>query len=285
MKLAIVTDIHHGKPSHTKRGDTAMDQMAQFAVRVRCEAPDMVLDLGDRITDADATTDRVLMAEVSDAFSSIDVPVHHICGNHDRYHLSVAENAEIMGQPMASEVIDAGPWQILLWRAEAKITWSETYRGFDLPEADYLWLAHHIAAAEKPTLILSHVPVSGHAQIGNYYFQENPDLSTYPQSPRVRQALGQARVPVVWLAGHVHWNSVTQIDGMFHLTQQSLTESFTTGGEPAGAWATLDLGSEVTWTVQGKDSFACTLPTHTQRWVPPLRPFSRGRPQQGASAK
>ena len=280
MKVAIVTDIHHGKPSHTKRGDTAMDQMAQFEEWVRGEKPDMVIDLGDRINDKDAATDRVLMSDVNDAFSSFNVPVHNISGNHDRYHLSVAENAEIMEQPMMSEVIDTGSWQIFLWRAETKITWSETHRGFDLPESDYLWLAHQIAAAEKPTLVLSHVPVSGHSQIGNYYFQENQDLSTYPQNFRVRQPLSLTRVPIVWLSGHVHRNTVTQIDGIFHLTQQSLTESFTTGGEPAGAWAALELASEVSWTVKGLDPLACILPLHTKRWVPPLQPFSHGRPQQ-----
>ena len=57
------------------------------------------------------------MREVSDAFSAIDAPIYHVCGNHDRYHLSVEDNAEILGQPMASEVIDAGEWQIALWRA------------------------------------------------------------------------------------------------------------------------------------------------------------------------
>lgn len=279
MKLAIISDIHHGAPSHTKRGDTALELMDRFTGFVRTEAPDMVLDLGDRITDADHTTDLRLMQGVAEAFSPVEVPVHHICGNHDRHHLSVAENAEIMGQMLASEIIDAGPWQIALWRAEAKITWSEEHRGFDLPEADFLWLAHQIAAAEKPTLVVSHVPVSGDSQIGNYYFQESPSFATYPQAPRVRAALAQARVPVICLAGHVHWNTVTQIDGIAHITQQSLTESFTTGGEPAGAFGTLDLGPEVSWEVFGRDPISCRLPVRSQRWVPPLTPFGRRPPE------
>lgn len=279
MRLAVVTDIHHGKRSRTKRGDMAMAELALFVDCVQREKPDMVLDLGDRITDADHATDRILMAEVADAFSGIDAPIVHICGNHDRYHLSVEENAELMGQSMASEVIDAGAWQILVWRAEAKITWSETNRGFALPETDYLWLAQKISEAQKPSLVISHVPISGHSQIGNYYFQENPDLAVYPEALRVRQALSLARVPVAWLAGHVHWNSVTQIDGIFHLTQQSLTESFTTGHQPAGAWGTVDLGAEIHWAVHGMDPIACTLPVSAQRWVPPTMPFDK-RPAQ-----
>ena len=49
-------------------------------------------------------------------------------------------------------------------------------------------------------------------------------------------------VPVVWLAGHVHWNTVTLVDGIPHVTLQSLTETFTTHPEPAAAWGLLELG-------------------------------------------
>ena len=280
MKIAIVTDIHHGKPQHTKRGDTALQEMTRFCDFVRGETPDLVLDLGDRITDADHATDLKLTQEVADAFGSISVPTYHVSGNHDLYHLSATENAAILGQSEASEVVDLGDWQLLVWRADAKITWSEAFRGFALPEPDLLWLSHQIAGAQKPTLVVSHVPVSSHAQTGNYYFQENPALAGYPESPRVRAALAQAKVPVVCLAGHVHWNTVTQVDGIAHLTQQSLTESFTTGGEPAGAMGSLVLGQDVYWRVAGRDPFECRLNPGANRWTPPLAAFTKKRPIQ-----
>ncbi len=276
MKIAIVADIHHGKPHHTKRGDRALDLMARFVDFVRAEMPDLVLDLGDRITDEDRETDLRLTREVADAFAAIEAPAYHVYGNHDRYFLSAEDNADILGQSMASQVIDAGPWQISLWRAESKITWNQTRRGFILPEADFLWLSGMIAMAEKPTLIGSHVPVSGYAQIGNYYFQANPDLAGYPEAPRVRATLSQARVPVVWLAGHVHWNTLAQIDGIYHLTQQSLTESFTTG-EPAAAWGSMEVNSEVHWKVHGLDPFEARISPKAHRWTPVLPPFDRQR--------
>ena len=276
MKIAIIADIHHGKSHHTKRGDVALALMDEFATFVRSNSPDIVLDLGDRISDEDKETDLKLMREVADALSAIDAPIYHVCGNHDRYHLSVEDNAEILGQPMTSEVIDAGEWQIALWRAEANITWTETWRGFKLPEQDFLWLSRTVASAEKPTLIVSHVPVSSYSQVGNYYFQENPDLAGYPESPRIRSALSQARVPVISLAGHVHWNTIAQIDGVYHLTQQSLTESFTTG-VPAAAWGIMDLHSDVHWKVHGLDPFEAIISPRAHRWTPHLAPFASKR--------
>ncbi|MDF1716222.1 MAG: metallophosphoesterase [Antarcticimicrobium sp.] len=272
-RIAIVTDIHHGAPSHTKRGDTALALLADFVAWANAEAPDLVLDLGDRITDADAETDARLQREVADVLAGLDAPLQHICGNHDRDHMSVAENAEILGAPLDHEMIDLGDWQLALWRADARIDRSGPQIGFNLPEADLLWLSRMAQNADKPTLVASHVPVSGHAQLGNYYFQRNETVSTYPQADRARKALAQARVPLACIAGHVHWNTLTTIDGIPHLTQQSLTESFTTAGEPARAWGMVELGPQIHWQVFGDDPFEARVTPTAMRWTPPLRPF------------
>lgn len=273
LRIAIIADIHHGAPSHTKRGDTALDLMARFADWTNDTAPDLVLDLGDRISDIDQATDLRLEAEVAEAFRAIKAPVYHICGNHDRDHLSVAQNEEILGQSLQNEILDMGDWQIALWRADSKISGTEHHRGFNLLPEDVIWLARMMQTAAKPTLIASHVPVSGHSQIGNYYFQASPGYSTYPQAPRARAALAQARVPVVCLAGHVHWNTVTQVDGIPHLTQQSLTESFSTQGAPAESWGLLTLTDTAHWQVWGRDPFEARVTPRANRWTPPMEPF------------
>ena len=275
MRIAIITDIHHGAPSLTKRGDTALELLEHFTAFVAAEAPDLVLDLGDRISDVDAETDLRLEREVADALSGLAAPIHHICGNHDRDHLSVAQNAEVLGQSLVHEVLDLGDWSLALWRADAKIHRGAERRGFHLPEPDLVWLAQTVAGAEKPMLVASHVPVSGHGQIGNYYFENNPDVSRYPQSDRARAVLATSPMPLVALAGHVHWNTLTQGDGVTHLTQQSLTESFTTGGAPAAAWGMLELGREVHWQVHGRDPFEARFTPSARRWTPPLPPFSQ----------
>jgi len=273
LRIAIVADIHHGAPSLTKRSDAALALMSEFATFVKAEQPDLVLDLGDRISDVDHKTDLKLEQEVADVFASINTPVHHVCGNHDRDHLSVADNENLLGQKLANEVLQLGDWNVALWRADTKITRSPEQHGFHLPETDLLWLAQMVQAAERPTLVVSHVPVSGHSQIGNYYFQRNPGSATYPEAERARAALAQARHPMVCLAGHVHWNTATCVDGIWHLTQQSLSESFTTQGAPARAWGMLELADSVQWKVFGADPFAATLTPNAGRWTPPMDPF------------
>lgn len=272
LRLAFVADIHHGENSFTKMGSQALPLMAEFRRFVAETKPDAVIDLGDRISDRDAATDLQLEQEVAEAFAPIAAPRFHLCGNHDRDHLSVAENEAILGLPLGHRTVDLGDWRLVFWAADSKI---QRPGGFTLREADLLWLAATVSAADRPLAVISHVPVSGHAQTGNYYFERNPELSTYPGAERARAVLRQARVPVVCLSGHVHWNTLTTVDGIPHLTLQSLTESFTTMPEPAGAWALLELDDSIAWTVFGKDPFAVRLAASetSRRWMTPLQPF------------
>lgn len=271
-RICIVTDIHHGKPSFSKAGPAALGLMEEFRRFVDEARPDVVLDLGDRISDESRQTDLVLEREVAEAFAPIAAPRFHLDGNHDRDHLDVADNDAILGRTAGHETVDVGDWRLVVWRAEARL---HRPSGFLLADPDLAWLEATIAAADRPLAIVSHVPVSGHSQVGNYWFQNNARFSTYPQAERVRAVLRTARVPVLWISGHVHWNTLTMVDGIAHITLQSLTETFTTAGEPAGAFALLELADDVLWRVHGRDGFQWSTRTQAlaRRWLAPLPDF------------
>lgn len=272
IRLCLVTDIHHGKPSFTKAGPAALGLMEEFRRFVAETRPDAVLDLGDRISDEARNSDLVLEQEIAEAFAPIAAPRFHIDGNHDRDHLDVADNDRILGRSAHHETVDLGDWRLVLWRADAKL---HRPAGFALVEADLIWLARIVRAADRPLVIVSHVPVSGHSQVGNYWFENNPLYATYPSADRIRAVLRQARVPVIWFSGHVHWNTLTAVDGIAHITLQSLTETFTTDGEPAGAFALLELSDRVLWRVHGRDPFewSASRADLARRWMTPLPDF------------
>lgn len=277
IRIAVVADIHHGADHMTKLGSTALPLLAEFRRFVAEARPDAVVDLGDRISDRDREHDLVLEREVAEAFRPIAVPRFHLCGNHDRDYLDVADNEAVLGQDLGNSVVDIGGWRLVLWRADSRIRRParDGVQGFVLAESDLLWLAGVVRQADRPLAILSHVPISGHAQTGNYYFERNPAASTYPGAERARAVLRMARVPVVCIAGHVHWNTLAVVDGIPHITLQSLTESFTTHPGPAGAWALLELDDAIGWQVFGNDPFAQRLDANAtmRRWITPLPPF------------
>lgn len=270
--IAIVTDIHHGQDGFSKKASIALDIFPDFARFANDAKPDLVLDLGDRISDENEATDLRLEREVADAFKAVEAPIRHICGNHDVDFITPAQNTEIFGQEMVSEALDLGDWRLLIWRADAK-----NYKGlgFALPEHDLLWLATQIARADRPIAVFSHVPLSDHDVRANYWFSQNPKSATYPNSHRIRAILESARVPVVCFSGHVHWNTLNRINGIPYATLQSLTESFTTPGEPARAWTLLELDENIALETFGNDAVQWRLPREqtTNRWIAPVPPF------------
>lgn len=153
-------------PAH--RCETALQQLGDFVNWTNVEKPDLVLDLGDRISNTDREKDLHLQREVANVFARLDAPIQHFCGNHDRDNLSAEDNAALLGSDAGHAVIDLGAWQIALWRADTKFRLDPKDPGFTLSDADLDWIATMAQRAVKPTLVASHVSFSGHSQIGNH---------------------------------------------------------------------------------------------------------------------
>lgn len=270
IRIAIVTDIHHGPASHTKAADwQAIPALERFIAHAIDSGADLVLDLGDHISDTTTDSDRRHAAEVAAAFKRFPGPVHHIVGNHDVVNLSVADNEAIFGQSLASKVVDLGPARLIVW--QPGVSFSETV-GFPPTGAAIDWLVTALAQSDKPAIIASHVPVAAQSQIGNHYFERRPHLATYPDHEAIRTALEASGRAALWLSGHVHRNTVVGIRGVQHVTIQSLSERSTTLPDTAGAFADVVIdGDTVTVEVHGKDPFYARLPfqpSGTRNWLP-----------------
>ncbi|GLQ58101.1 metallophosphoesterase family protein [Devosia nitrariae] len=276
-RIAFIADIHHGEDVLTKKSSQALQLFAQFAEFVAAEQPDLVIDLGDRIADRSHDTDLMLEHEVAAAFASIRVPIRHLCGNHDRDFLSVAENEAILDQSMGHEVVDLGSWQVLVWRADTRIHRLPEGDTFRLADGDLDWLADHVRQAVKPTLVVSHVPLSGQSQRSNYYFHANYGISIYPELEPIQAALREARMPMICVSGHVHWNSLTIVDAIPHVTLQSLSESWPHPPKAAKAWGLLKLSETIDWTAFGRQRFQFSLNAMStaERGLAPHPPFGR----------
>lgn len=272
IRLAVIADIHHGRDTFTKKGSAAMPLLDQFIAQANEGAFDAVIELGDRISDEDPETDRGLQEAVAARFARLTIPRHHVAGNHDRAMLSLRENAALLDAPLESRTLDIGGLRIVFWQPDVSLT---PARGFHLVDGDLEQLRSLLGRDERPTLLVSHVPLSGHAQTGNYYFEHNPGHATYAEIDAIRRVIAAAPCPVVALAGHVHWNTLTIVDGTPHFTLQSLTEAFTTGSA-SGCTAVLEIDNDVLrWSVSGLDPFAASLPWRNKKsqWTRPVGPF------------
>jgi 3',5'-cyclic-AMP phosphodiesterase len=277
-RIAIITDIHADRQHGTKQGDRALGLLEDFVEHINNLAgqdrPDLVLDLGDRISDLNPETDRRTLERVAEIFSRLRVPRVHLLGNHDLVHLSREENADILETSTEHHVLELAGWRLLLWYPNACLN----EHGFQFDPADLEWLETNLRdvtspsanshSANLPSAVFSHAPYSGASMLGNHYFEPMPQYAGYKSTLELRSILERHTVSLC-LTGHVHWNSLCTIDGIAHITVQSLTERFTTHPEPANAWAMLELGQRIKLEVYGRDPFRLELPIRRagQRWL------------------
>jgi 3',5'-cyclic-AMP phosphodiesterase len=283
LKLAIVTDIHHGPDKLTKIGSAAVPLLRDFADFTREYQPHFIAELGDRISDIDATADRGQLQQIAGQFADLPAPHWHLMGNHDQVHLSIADNGEVLGQSMVHHSIDIAGRHLVFWQLDSRIHHPQ---GF-LPKGEDLdWLAADLAATNLPAIIFTHVPLDGGSLQSNYYFDNNQRFGGLPHHREIQALLRQAGNVILCVAGHVHWNNVNLIDGIPHITVQSLCESFTTEGVAAGAWATIEVDHEVRWRTHGQDAIALTVPVRglNAHWRQPLPGFEEFRQQQSIPA-
>ncbi len=274
LHLALVTDIHNGRRSLTKLGPMAVPLLEGFVEFVATEPPDLVIELGDRVTDTSYEADRSALEEVAEVFAALTTPRVHLLGNHDLVHLSVDDNRQCLGQNFESTSFDIKGWHLVLWQADVRM---DAEHEPAVTDDDLAWLESDLAATDLPAIVLSHVPTDGASMTGNYYFQDNPQYATYRNVGAAQRIVSEAGNVALCVAGHVHWNNISRIDGVPYVSLQSLTESFTTQGDASNGWTTMELDHQLRWCGHGRDPIevVVNLGGPDRRWTPPLPPFAK----------
>jgi 3',5'-cyclic-AMP phosphodiesterase len=233
LRLGIVTDIHDGQDSATLRGSTAPEALRRCLDALRAWEPDLLVDLGDRLTDEAPDVDLQRLHTLAAAFAASGMRREHLRGNHDVLPLEVQE--ELLGGPVTSRSLDLGGWHL---------AFLDTYDGSIggvLSDATLAWFEADLAATPLPTIVFSHQPLDGRPLIGNPSFEVEYAAHAHPRGhERARQimaATGRVRLAV---NGHAHWNHEVVVAGVPHVTVQSLSARTATGHE-TGSYAILEL--------------------------------------------
>ncbi|MCB0992291.1 MAG: metallophosphoesterase [Acidimicrobiales bacterium] len=274
LRLALVTDIHCGRESLTKKGSLAPELLDRFAGFVADYEPDMVVELGDRITDTDPEADRAALDAVARSFDAVAAPRAHLMGNHDLVHLTVDENQELLAHPMASASVDLAGWHLVFWQADPSM--SGAHEPTIAPD-DLAWLQSDLAATDLPSIVFTHIPLDSASMRGNFYFEANPQYGGYSNARAAQEVISAAGNVAACVAGHVHWNNLSRIDGVPYVSLQSLTESYTTQGRASASWATIELEAhQLRWTSHGNDPIELVVGVGgaARSWETPLPPFA-----------
>ena len=270
LTIAVISDIHHGPDRFGKKGDEALELLKRVVGQFNSMEIDLVIDLGDRISNADPANDRRHIADVASVFKSVVQERHHLIGNHDVVHLSVDEQEKILDSSLQHHSLDRQGWHLVIWNPSCVLHEGE---GFRLEPGDLEWLTSDLASADLPSVVFSHMPVDTGSMTGNYYFERRfAHGEQHRNASLARDLIENSDKVIAVVSGHVHWNQLHVMDGIPHFSLQSLSETFTTHPHAAGSWALLTLGDTVEFEVFGRDPAMYRVPVKntSHHWLPPM---------------
>ena len=169
LRIAIVTDIHYGPDRYSKKGDEAIELLDIFVQKTNALKVDLVVDLGDRISNTDRDTDLNHLKNVSSLFQQLKVAHYHLIGNHDVVHMPISDQETVLNASLSHQSFDMSGWHLVFWSASCVLHGAA---GFRLEQSDLDWLEADLKASTLPSVIFSHMPVDTGSMVGNYYFEK-----------------------------------------------------------------------------------------------------------------
>jgi 3',5'-cyclic-AMP phosphodiesterase len=242
VRIVLVTDIHLGPNTGNVYGDRALEFFEEFGKAAAESHPELVVDLGDRLTEINREADMENLINLAQRFRSLPSPRKHLIGNHDLLPKALQET--ILETNLSSHALEIRGWQLAFLE-----TFDGTIGGA-ISDATVDWLEEELRGSDSPAVIFSHQPLHGLPMTGNPYFESDyAEHACAKNAARLRDVLERANRERpgkvrLCLNGHAHWMDSCTIGAIPYVTIPSLSESIMTDGVPARAWAVLDLNSD-----------------------------------------
>ncbi|MFN3266295.1 MAG: metallophosphoesterase family protein [Deinococcales bacterium] len=238
IRLAIITDLHHGRDTGKVRGPEALSLLKKIIEQIHKLEPDAVLELGDRLTDEDFETDKRHLLELANEFKRLPYPRHHISGTHDTLPKALQES--ILGANLGSHATVLGGWTLVFLETIDGTT------GGLLTSETLGWLEQTLTQSQNPVAVFSHQPLHGQWLEGNPYFaqdyREHACAKNASAARTILEASGKVRLCV---SGHAHWFDQRTVGGIPYITLLGPTESHWSNGLACGAFSLLELGESI----------------------------------------
>jgi 3',5'-cyclic AMP phosphodiesterase CpdA len=259
FSIAFLTDMH-------VHGDQGAPEGFARAVRTALDgprAPEVLVTGGDLVMDILATGPAEADAQYAlfDAqLASVRIPVHHTLGNHDM--LGVYEKSGLepshpqygkkyftdrFKQDRAYKSFDHEGWHFVI--LDSLGIEERGYIGW-IDEEQRAWLEDDLAAAAKPTVVFTHIPLwSNYIEIKRGIEEPIPHGVAIVNAHEVAPILQKSAVKLV-LAGHLHVNETFTYKGIEYATVGAVSGNWWEGPRDGfeEGYARLEFrGDEVTW--------------------------------------
>lgn len=235
LRIGLITDIHNGPDTETRPGSVALGLMDQFVQEMRTRfAPDLVIDMGDRINDVSPAEDARRITQVVQRLQSAGVPALFLHGNHDVPNLDRGTINRLLGRNADYESLDYRGVHLVLLNSQDP---TFTGGGGTLSDAQLAWLEADLQRCSGPALVFCHHPLDEQDVSQHWYFPSHPGCALAINRERARAIFARSGKVQAVFTGHMHWNHTAVVDGIPYVTIGSLVETRLTGGQPSGGFA------------------------------------------------
>ena len=232
LRIAVITDIHYGPDIGAKKGSQAPFLVDQFINAATVFNAHYIFNLGDDVSSRDPESDEQYKQTLSRVFKRASCPVIKIDGNHC---------VRFQEKQTLSRSFDTEHHHIVMWNPYMN---RYTRAGVIPDPQDMEWLENDLANAEKPTIILSHIPFRGLESEGQRLRRTQTEGHYYPANfaneEQLRDIVESSGKVILCLSGHRHLNSIEMNNGVYHSIQQSLVEVIE-DDKPSGAYSLIEI--------------------------------------------
>jgi predicted MPP superfamily phosphohydrolase len=149
LKIAIISDIHHCPEKNKEVGV----QLETFIKKAQELDADLIVDLGDRISNVSKEADANNLKVIADLFKETKLFWHHILGNHDVKNLSINETEKVLSSPLNMHNFLIKGYNLIFWNASAQMSFESGFT--KLKEEEINWLAKTLKDSRAPCIMMT----------------------------------------------------------------------------------------------------------------------------------
>lgn len=254
-KLIIFSDIHY-LDERPKVLDAALRRkLTQFSIpivdklikEINTYKPDICICLGDFIEDTfNHDKDILNFTYIWDKLKSINVTFYSVLGNHDLRTMNARKELEkIMGVRNATFSFDLNGYHFIILTTDIREDLGRSYAG--IYKAQYMskneieWLKEDLLKNELPCILFTHFGLAEDKQIGNYWFENDPQAGLMSNRKVVKEIIKVDDNIIAVFNGHQHWTKRLKEDKINYYVVGSLIDNIDMLGIPDGIYLKVEL--------------------------------------------
>ncbi|MCI8291720.1 MAG: hypothetical protein HFJ32_01430 [Clostridia bacterium] len=254
-KLVVFSDIHYLDKRPEKIDFNLSRKLTQYSIevtnklidKINTDKPDISICLGDLIEDTfNHNKDIVNYTFIWNKLKSIQVPFYSVMGNHDLRTMNSRQELEkIMGYENATFSFNLKGYHFIILTTDIREDLGGEdggiYKAQCISKKEINWLKEDLAKNRLPCIIFTHFGLAEDKQMGNYWFEKNPENGLMNNRQEVKEIIKLDNNVIAIFNGHQHWNKQLIEDGKNYYVVGSLTDNTDMLGIPDGIYLEIEL--------------------------------------------